>query len=74
MHQYKCEYCNASLDPGERCDCQQVEIKPDQIPEAVTDRLARHLLDIVTKAFEDPKVAKEYGRWKKERERNQAAH
>lgn len=21
MHQYKCDICGASLDPGEKCDC-----------------------------------------------------
>jgi len=74
MHQYICEHCNAHLDPGERCDCQKVEIIPDKIPETVTDRLARPLIDIVAKAFEDPKVVKEYGRWKKERQEKLAAH
>lgn len=74
MHQYICQNCGASLDPGERCDCQEIEINVGEVPEAVTDRLARPLIDIVAKAFEDPKVAKEYGQWKKEREIKQAAH
>lgn len=39
-----------------------------------TFRLARPLIDIVAKAFEDPKVVKEYGRWKKERQEKLAAH
>ena len=21
MYEYKCEYCGANLDPGEKCDC-----------------------------------------------------
>jgi len=74
MHQYICEHCNAHLDPGEHCDCQKVEVKPEKIPEAVADRLARPLLEIVAKAFEDPKVAKEYGKWKKERQAKLAAN
>lgn len=28
MYNYKCEYCKALLDPGERCDCiEKVERK-----------------------------------------------
>ena len=73
MHQYICPNCGATLDPGERCDCQQIDINPKEIPETVTERLARPLLDIVAKAFEDPKVAAEYRRWKKERETRHAA-
>lgn len=23
MHNYKCDYCGCSLDPGEKCDCQE---------------------------------------------------
>lgn len=74
MHQYICQHCKAHLDPAEHCDCQKVEVKPKEIPEAVSDRLARPLLEIVAKAFEDPKVAKEYKRWKKERQAKTAAH
>jgi len=72
MHQYKCQNCGASLDPGERCDCQQVDISPKEIPETITERLARPLIEIVAKAFEDPKVAKEYRQWKKQREASHA--
>ncbi len=32
------------------------------------------LLEIVAKAFEDPKVTKEYGQWKRKRETKYAAH
>ena len=24
MHGYRCELCGASLDPGERCDCEDM--------------------------------------------------
>lgn len=74
MHQYKCPHCGAFLDPGERCDCQKIDIRPEEIPETVTERLARPLLEIVAKAFEDPKVTKEYGQWKRKRETKYAAH
>lgn len=74
MHQYKCQICGASLDPAERCDCQEIDINLSKVPETVSDRLARPLIDIVAKAFEDPKVTKEYDQWKKERETKQAAH
>jgi uncharacterized Zn finger protein len=31
MHQYKCDKCGASLDPGERCDCStEKQNVPDQ--------------------------------------------
>ena len=31
MHQYKCDSCGASLDPGERCDCStEKQNAPDQ--------------------------------------------
>lgn len=55
-----CPYCKSNLDYGESCDCQKVKIEPDRIPDAVTDRLARPLIQTVAKAFEDPAVRAEY--------------
>ncbi len=27
----KCEYCGSALDPGEKCDCNEKEEKPNEI-------------------------------------------
>ena len=38
MHQYKCERCGATLDPGERCDCQDAGNEPDEVTGDVIKR------------------------------------
>lgn len=27
MHRYICDKCGANLDPGERCDCEDIKVK-----------------------------------------------
>lgn len=58
-----CPICGAHLDSGERCDCQHVEIVPQDIPAERLTLLARPVLAAVRSAFEDPAVAAEFATW-----------
>ncbi len=58
-----CPQCGAHLDNGERCDCQRVEIVPQDIPAERLTILARPVLAAVRAAFEDPVIAAEYATW-----------
>ena len=38
MYKYRCEHCNARLDPGEKCDCRdEKKIKMNQMLSLVTE-------------------------------------
>jgi hypothetical protein len=63
-----CPICHSDHTTGSRCDCQQVEIKADLIPEHQLDLLASTVLRATVRAFEDPDVQAEYECWKAERQ------
>ncbi len=48
---------------------QAIDLMPETIPQEHIDNLARPLIEIVTKAFEDPAFAAEFEIWLAEREK-----
>lgn len=68
-----CPQCGSNLDHGERCDCQRIDIKPEEIPAAALNGAARAALHAAAKAFEDPEIAADFERWQSERKTKKAA-
>lgn len=75
---YQCPICGCSLDPGEKCDCQkekrrQMLMMPSvsftEIPDNTKRTLNASLAEAVRTAFQDPKVCRDYEKWRKERAR-----
>ncbi len=44
-----------------------IQIDPEKVPPFTRRKLARPLLSIVAKAFEDPNVQRDFERWKQEK-------
>lgn len=68
-----CPHCGSHLDHGERCDCQRIDLQPEEIPGAALNGTARAALHAAAKAFEDPAFAADYERWLAERNTKKAA-
>lgn len=76
---YQCPNCGCALDPGEKCDCQKEKKEADANDakrfiygdpgQHKASVLNASLAEAVRTAFQDPKVCRDYEKWRKERAR-----